>query len=261
MRRLARFRFCGWRGVAVRPRVLLLAMYVVILIIVPVVGSVPYGFSQPILYVDDQLAGQWEQTFIELRRQYRSERQKPMKEQSFFAYHDLKSRAQQMLGRFPSPPHSSRATLLQHDIHSLIHDLDAAVIDIRADRERTERERTDRDFSEGVARLRQQWAEEERQREAELARQRQREAEERERVIQQWPGDIQVLVRASKLRLGMTPEQVRMAWGPPQTIHETITVGRTSEQWVYGLGQYLYFEDGRLITIQQTRTDPVKPAP
>jgi hypothetical protein len=33
----------------------------------------------------------------------------------------------------------------------------------------------------------------------------------------------------------------------------TITAARKSEQWSYGAGQYLYFENGVLKTIQRSR--------
>jgi hypothetical protein len=101
----------------------------------------------------------------------------------------------------------------------------------------------------------------ERQREADRLR---REANERARQAhlasiraKGWPGDIEQLVLSGRIRIGMTTEQVRAAWGEPKSVHETLTRFGSFQQWVYGLGQYLYFDNGQLTAIQQTRT----PAP
>jgi len=48
----------------------------------------------------------------------------------------------------------------------------------------------------------------------------------------------------------MTTEQARLAWGTPERINRTTTAAGTREQWVYGSGNYLYFDDGVLETIQ-----------
>ena len=53
--------------------------------------------------------------------------------------------------------------------------------------------------------------------------------------------------------VGMTPEQVRnSSWGKPDHINRTTSVYGDREQWVYGLGQYLYFERGVLTSISST---------
>ena len=69
-----------------------------------------------------------------------------------------------------------------------------------------------------------------------------------------WPAEVIALVLNRQVRIGMTAEQVREAWGPPTSINTTTTRRGTHEQWVYGIGQYLYFEDEVLTSIQQTRT-------
>lgn len=53
-------------------------------------------------------------------------------------------------------------------------------------------------------------------------------------------------------RIGMTKEQVikRTNWGAPNDINRTITAGGIREQWVFGIGRYLYFANGILTTIQ-----------
>jgi outer membrane murein-binding lipoprotein Lpp len=53
-------------------------------------------------------------------------------------------------------------------------------------------------------------------------------------------------------RIGMTERQVEAScWGIPDHVNRTETASHVSEQWVYPVLGYLYFEDGRLTTIQQ----------
>lgn len=58
--------------------------------------------------------------------------------------------------------------------------------------------------------------------------------------------------RKGGVRIGMTAKHVREKtdWGEPQTINSTITSSGRREQWVYGDGDYLYFRNGILETIQ-----------
>lgn len=57
-------------------------------------------------------------------------------------------------------------------------------------------------------------------------------------------------IEEGKVFLGMTAEQVRMSWGKPEEINKTITGNIRHEQWVYGIGHYLYFDNGILTGIQ-----------
>lgn len=51
--------------------------------------------------------------------------------------------------------------------------------------------------------------------------------------------------------VGMSEQDVRdSSWGPPASINRTTTASGTREQWVYGGRNYLYFENGRLTSIQ-----------
>lgn len=51
--------------------------------------------------------------------------------------------------------------------------------------------------------------------------------------------------------IGMTQAEVLdSSWGKPKHINRTTTPLRSREQWVYGNGNYLYFEDGTLTSIQ-----------
>lgn len=53
------------------------------------------------------------------------------------------------------------------------------------------------------------------------------------------------------VRLGMTQDDVlASSWGRPERVNRTITASGTSEQWVYGGHNYLYFENGVLTSIQ-----------
>jgi hypothetical protein len=53
-------------------------------------------------------------------------------------------------------------------------------------------------------------------------------------------------------RIGMTAKEVieKTNWGKPESINRTVTRYGVEEQWIYGLGTYLYFTNGRLTAIQ-----------
>jgi hypothetical protein len=61
--------------------------------------------------------------------------------------------------------------------------------------------------------------------------------------------------RKGGVRIGMTAKHVREKtdWGEPKSINATTTSRGTREQWVYGDGDYLYFRNGILDTIQQRK--------
>lgn len=51
--------------------------------------------------------------------------------------------------------------------------------------------------------------------------------------------------------IGMTEQEVLdSSWGRPEHVNRTITAKGKDEQWVYGDGDYLYFQNGVLRTIQ-----------
>jgi uncharacterized protein YneF (UPF0154 family) len=75
-----------------------------------------------------------------------------------------------------------------------------------------------------------------------------------EEEIQQFPPETQEQIRQGEVKLGMTTQQVRYAWGAPNSIKflEPTPEGKTREQWVYSkLGVFatklLVFVDGKLI--------------
>lgn len=52
--------------------------------------------------------------------------------------------------------------------------------------------------------------------------------------------------------IGMASWQARATtWGSPDKVNKTTTARGTREQWVYGSGRYLYFDNDRLTAIQQ----------
>ena len=59
------------------------------------------------------------------------------------------------------------------------------------------------------------------------------------------------LAKKGKVRVGMTADQCRMAWGEPDRISRTVTAHKTHEQWVYPSGNRLYFDDKVLESIRQ----------
>lgn len=58
-------------------------------------------------------------------------------------------------------------------------------------------------------------------------------------------------IKEGSVRIGMTAQLVKdCGWGEPTSINRTVTAHRISEQWVYREGSYLYFDNGKLTTIQ-----------
>ena len=66
----------------------------------------------------------------------------------------------------------------------------------------------------------------------------------------EWSDEIIRVLLEKKVRIGMTSEMCRLGWGKPNKINRTTTTYCVREQWVYGNGNYLYFEDGVLTAIQ-----------
>lgn len=75
----------------------------------------------------------------------------------------------------------------------------------------------------------------------------------REARLRKFPPSARPLIRAGQIRVGMTPEMVTEAWGEPVAVNRTVTQYGVSEQWVYGLGAYVYFDNGRVRAIQTSR--------
>lgn len=58
------------------------------------------------------------------------------------------------------------------------------------------------------------------------------------------------LILQKKVVIGMNENMVIESWGRPEDINRTIGSFGVHEQWVYDGGNYLYFENGKLTTIQ-----------
>lgn len=57
------------------------------------------------------------------------------------------------------------------------------------------------------------------------------------------------LIMDGKVKLGFTKAMCEEAWGKPSDINKSSGSWGTSEQWVYGNGNYLYFKNGKLTAI------------
>jgi hypothetical protein len=79
-----------------------------------------------------------------------------------------------------------------------------------------------------------------------LAREELRYSKEQERIQRE------AIAKRPNVRMGMTSMEVieRSNWGKPERKARTITSKGIFEQWIYGDGNYLYFQNGRLTTIQ-----------
>lgn len=58
------------------------------------------------------------------------------------------------------------------------------------------------------------------------------------------------LIFDGKVRIGFTKAMCKAAWGEPEDINKTSGSWGVHEQWVYRDGSYLYFENGKLTSIQ-----------
>lgn len=65
------------------------------------------------------------------------------------------------------------------------------------------------------------------------------------------PQDVWNLIVQSRVRLGMTPAQCRLALGAPDSYNRIPTTMGYVEQWHYANGTYLYFQDGMLERFRQ----------
>lgn len=93
-------------------------------------------------------------------------------------------------------------------------------------------------------------AEEERQREEARLQREKEEREHKAALYRKYGRQTADLILAGKVRIGMTREMCREAWGSPDDINRSSGSWGVHEQWVYGLGSYLYFENGILSSIQ-----------
>ena len=69
-----------------------------------------------------------------------------------------------------------------------------------------------------------------------------------------WPKEMQDLILAGKVVVGMNSHMVYYAWGKPDAVNESLKLDDQKEEWVYkrpdGKTRHLYFEDDILETIK-----------
>lgn len=58
------------------------------------------------------------------------------------------------------------------------------------------------------------------------------------------------LIQNSKVSIGMTEKECELSWGKPEKINTSINGTGVLKQWVYPSSSYLYFEGGKLSSIQ-----------
>jgi hypothetical protein len=68
------------------------------------------------------------------------------------------------------------------------------------------------------------------------------------KLAHNWPEGIWTAIESGKALPGMTTEQVRLSLGEPVSVSQTVTAGRTREQWAYSDGKFFYFNDDVLVT-------------
>ena len=71
-----------------------------------------------------------------------------------------------------------------------------------------------------------------------------------ERYVKKYGKDDGETIANYKVRIGMTKQMCEDSWGKPESINKTTNSYGTSEQWVYGDGNYLYFDNEKLTSIQ-----------
>lgn len=72
------------------------------------------------------------------------------------------------------------------------------------------------------------------------------------RLTRKWPADIWSAIENGQVLVGMTVDQVVLAWGEPKTVNSHESGESYSSQWVYGERGYVYFDgSGKVTAIQQ----------
>jgi hypothetical protein len=65
-----------------------------------------------------------------------------------------------------------------------------------------------------------------------------------------WPKEMQALVLAGKVVVGMNTHMVYYAWGRPDAVNESLNLDDQKEEWIYkrlgGKTRHLHFKDGIL---------------
>jgi hypothetical protein len=83
------------------------------------------------------------------------------------------------------------------------------------------------------------------------AEQAKQDKERRESLVKRYGQKKADLILQGKVEVGFTKEMCKEAWGNPKSKNTTENRSGIHEQWVYGGGRYLYFDNGVLTTIQR----------
>lgn len=75
-------------------------------------------------------------------------------------------------------------------------------------------------------------------------------AEKYTRLIKKYGKSIAKDMMDGSVSIGWNKQMCIESWGKPDRINKTTSKYSVSEQWVYDSGNYLYFENGKLVTIQ-----------
>lgn len=84
----------------------------------------------------------------------------------------------------------------------------------------------------------------------ELLRVKQNEEQRRKLIIAKYGQRNGLLILEGKVRIGFSKAMCEEAWGKPQDINRSTGSWGVHEQWCYSDGSYLYFENGKLTSIQ-----------
>ncbi|OQS32592.1 hypothetical protein [Chromobacterium haemolyticum] len=71
------------------------------------------------------------------------------------------------------------------------------------------------------------------------------------KAAEQALNEVRAQKRSEGVSIGMNQDDVLLSsWGAPKSKRRTVTEYGVNEQWVYSGYQYLYFENGRLVAVQ-----------
>lgn len=76
------------------------------------------------------------------------------------------------------------------------------------------------------------------------------EAARKRSLINKYGQGTAKLILDGKVQIGFTKQMCIESWGEPEDINRTTGSYGVHEQWVYGNGRYLYFDNGKLTSIQ-----------
>lgn len=83
-----------------------------------------------------------------------------------------------------------------------------------------------------------------------IAEEQRKQAERKASLIKKYGKTYADLILQGKVRIGMSAEMCREAWGTPDDINRSSGIWGVHEQWCYDWGGYLYMENGKLTAIQ-----------